>query len=311
MQHLRTARLTSIRGGLLLALLAILPLTACVSSSPAQREAAAKRAVLPIHVEEISEQVDGKPIRGWAAKVDLRDPRVEIRVTGPIAARPDDPPGSEAHTETTPAWLDQEGLVLAVNTHFFRRLDDPKQKVPDDFPVDLDGPCISDGRTISGERDDGKPAPTLAITRQRQARIGMLVMSDLAGMDDAVCGISASGTQDGGLLVEDGRNVGATALPRPQERHPRTAAGLTPDRHTLILVVVDGRQPDWSFGLTLPELGNLMLRLGADEAINLDGGGSSSFVFAPPDGPRITNRPSDGHWRPVGASMGVQITAPR
>lgn len=71
-------------------------------------------------------------------------------------------------------------------------------------------------------------------------------------------------------------------------RHPRTAVGWTPGG-TLLLVVVDGRQPGWSDGMTLPKLTWLFQRLGAANAINLDGGGSSAMVVRG----RIVNRPSD------------------
>jgi hypothetical protein len=78
-------------------------------------------------------------------------------------------------------------------------------------------------------------------------------------------------------------------------RHPRTAAGITRDGSRIVLVTVDGRQAPYSDGMSLPELASLMLALGAWEAVNLDGGGSTAMVIA--DGPsafRIANRPSDG-----------------
>ena len=72
------------------------------------------------------------------------------------------------------------------------------------------------------------------------------------------------------------------------QRDPRTAIGLTADRR-LLLVTVDGRQPGFSVGMTLPELAALMRRLGATDALNVDGGGSSTMVV----GGRVLNRPSD------------------
>ncbi|MBL7025554.1 MAG: phosphodiester glycosidase family protein [Candidatus Marinimicrobia bacterium] len=60
------------------------------------------------------------------------------------------------------------------------------------------------------------------------------------------------------------------------EVHPRTAAGITSDGD-LILLLVDGRQLI-SRGVDLPELANIMLELGCEDAINLDGGGSSALV---------------------------------
>ena len=275
-------------------------------SSPAT-QAARPVASLPIRIEEIKQTVDDQPIRGWAALVDLRDPRVEIRVTGPHEPRPKEPPRTEAYTENTLDWLRREGLVLAINTHFFARLDDGKGPVPAGIPVYLLGPCRSAGRVVAPGRKDGKASPVLAVTKDRRARIAMLTPRELDKMDAVVSGVSESGGKSGGLLVENGKSLGQTALPRATERHPRTAVGLSADNHTLILVVVDGRQPAWSVGVTLPELADILIKLSAATAVNLDGGGSSSFIFASPGGEQVTNHPSDGRWRPVGASLGVYV----
>lgn len=70
--------------------------------------------------------------------------------------------------------------------------------------------------------------------------------------------------------------------------HPRTAAGVTEDGDVLLLVV-DGRQPA-SRGVDLNELASILLRLGAVEALNLDGGGSSTFWA----GGEVLNRPGGG-----------------
>ncbi|MGH7469699.1 MAG: phosphodiester glycosidase family protein [Longimicrobiales bacterium] len=73
-----------------------------------------------------------------------------------------------------------------------------------------------------------------------------------------------------------------------ERRHPRTAIGFTRDGSAL-LVVVDGRRPRYSDGMTLPELTDLLVRLGAVDALNLDGGGSSSLAIRG----RVRNSPSD------------------
>ena len=77
-------------------------------------------------------------------------------------------------------------------------------------------------------------------------------------------------------------------------RAPRSALGLTKEGH-LLLVAVSGRQPDYSVGFTLNELADYLLSLGAVEAMNLDGGGSTAFWA----GGRIVNQPSDGQERRV------------
>ncbi len=94
---------------------------------------------------------------------------------------------------------------------------------------------------------------------------------------------------------------------------PRTAVGYSSNGRFLYLVVVDGRQPFYSEGITLQELANLMISIGAHYAMNLDGGGSSTLVVAGADGqPRILNSPIDnfvpGRERPVANHFGVYIT---
>ena len=92
-------------------------------------------------------------------------------------------------------------------------------------------------------------------------------------------------------------------------RHPRTAVGIASEGRRLLLVVVDGRQAPYSDGMTLRELATLMLALGARDALNLDGGGSTALVYADPDSAhalRVANRPSDATGeRPVGNALAV------
>jgi hypothetical protein len=72
-------------------------------------------------------------------------------------------------------------------------------------------------------------------------------------------------------------------------RHPRTALGINADSTRLYFLVADGRQPGYSEGMSLPELAEYLLTLGIHETVNLDGGGSSSFLRRA----EIVNRPSD------------------
>lgn len=81
-------------------------------------------------------------------------------------------------------------------------------------------------------------------------------------------------------------------------RAPRTALGVTTNKH-LLLVVVDGRQPGYSNGVTLIELAKLMQDLGAEDAMNLDGGGSAELVIRG----QVVNKPSDGRERLIGDAL--------
>jgi hypothetical protein len=95
------------------------------------------------------------------------------------------------------------------------------------------------------------------------------------------------------VLLDHGARVGDLGVgERPTfaaSRHPRTAVGYDVDDHRLWLVVVDGRQPPHSAGMTLPELATLLEALGVEEGLNLDGGGSSVMVVLG----QPVNRPSD------------------
>lgn len=115
------------------------------------------------------------------------------------------------------------------------------------------------------------------------------------------------------LLVRDSAivaDVDTTGQPSfSTGRNPRTAVGIARHGKRLILVVVDGRQKPYSDGMSLRELANLMLALGARDALNLDGGGSTTMVYADPDSARrlrVANRPSDKEGeRPVGDALAI------
>jgi exopolysaccharide biosynthesis protein len=109
-------------------------------------------------------------------------------------------------------------------------------------------------------------------------------------------------------LLADGQWVGdLLQAERPvfaSSRHPRTALGWDPERRRLWIVVVEGRREGRSAGMTLPELADLFLALGATEALNLDGGGSSVMVV---QGRRV-NRPSGpAGERPVVNALLVRV----
>ena len=103
-------------------------------------------------------------------------------------------------------------------------------------------------------------------------------------------------------LIEAGQIVGKNVYGSGAffGRHPRTGVGTTPDGKVL-LVAVDGRQPKYSVGMTLGEFANLFGSLGADYALNLDGGGSTTMVV----NGALKNRPSDGAERAVSSAITI------
>ncbi|HET7143505.1 MAG TPA: phosphodiester glycosidase family protein, partial [Anaerolineales bacterium] len=86
--------------------------------------------------------------------------------------------------------------------------------------------------------------------------------------------------------------------------------GINHNGRWLYLVVVDGRQPFYSTGATYKELADILLDLGADEAMALDGGGSSTMVIQGDNGqPLVLNSPIDsfipGRERAVANHLGI------
>ncbi|WP_205718318.1 phosphodiester glycosidase family protein [Actinomadura sp. WMMA1423] len=110
-------------------------------------------------------------------------------------------------------------------------------------------------------------------------------------------------------ILRDGRPLDGLGTAGPA---PRTAAGVSHDGRHVYLVVVDGRS-ERSGGVTIPELASLLDEAGADDAVNLDGGGSSTFVARSPGETSVTvrNTPSDGTERAVANGIGAFATASR
>jgi|CZCA01.1.fsa_nt_gi exopolysaccharide biosynthesis protein len=115
----------------------------------------------------------------------------------------------------------------------------------------------------------------------------------------------------GPRLVKDGKiNVASIEEQFKMDvafgRAPRTAVGVTDDGK-LLLIAVTGRQAYHSVGVTLEELADIALKLGAKDAMNLDGGGSSTMVVRD----FVMNTPSDGRERKVADAILVFTDTPK
>ena len=170
---------------------------------------------------------------------------------------------------------------------------------------------------VAGFRDNGEPYPlnsnafvVAAVgTKIKELRdnfkVGDTVTLDYAAhlknIDFSIGG--------GSVMVKDGKAVSQYSL-NISGQHPRTAAGITRDKKQLILLTVDGRSNNFR-GLNQPELAQLLIELGAYDAINLDGGGSTTMVMRPlgSSSLKVVNTPSDGAERRVHNGIGVISTA--
>ncbi len=242
----------------------------------------------------------GGTARGYVAVVDLTDSRVGIQVTAPLVPAQ----SHEAVLETTLSWHTRLGNQLSVNANFFGTFTATT--------ADVIGLSKSNGALVSPVRQFGTaPDPALVIGSNRVATIGNITTAQAAAAQWAIAGVGPSSTDTvpGTLLVTDGSNTGSTARVDPLVRNPRTAIGTNQQGTRLYLVVVDGRQNGWSVGMTLPEVANVLIAMGAWRAVNLDGGGSSSFLWSPAGGTLQQNRPSGGSHRAVANHLGFTVSA--
>ena len=88
---------------------------------------------------------------------------------------------------------------------------------------------------------------------------------------------------------------------------PRTALGLSADGKTLVVLAVDGRQPGYSEGATCVDLADILLGEGCTDAVNMDGGGSTSLVIwdRKNSRPKMLNSQGNGYMRKVGFNLGI------
>lgn len=238
--------------------------------------------------------------------VDLTDPAVSL-VVHPAGDDPDGPGPWHTTLARTSAVAQREDLDVAVNGDFFATRaarEIAGRKVP--YLVGswarVSGYATSDGQAWATPRKGFRPS--LAVSGDRTARIVTRAHEMPRDARQVVSGSE--------VIVFRGKPFGADGMPAP-----RTAAGVDRDGTRLVLLVVDGRQPGYSEGLSIRELGDEMVRLGCWSAINLDGGGSSTLVTRDPDTGRhrVRNRPSDGHdlplplaiERPVANVLGVRL----
>jgi hypothetical protein len=242
------------------------------------------------YVREV--HVRPRPLVIHRVTIDMRTPGLRFLVT------PADDRGSDLplRARTTSEFVKEFEVQIAINGDGFspwwsRSLADYYPHSGD--PVRPRGNAASRGRVYWSTAD---PYPTLYINSRNR-----LSLQAPAKPFNAVSGEA--------LLVMGGR-----AIPdlNDLELHPRSAVGFSRNGRYLYLVVVDGRQPFYSQGMTLAELADLMISLGAQDAMNLDGGGSSTLVVQTRAGePRILNSPIDnyipGRERPVANHLGIFV----
>lgn len=237
-------------------------------------------------------RTEPRPIVIHHVEIDLATPGLEFLVT------PVHPTGSfDLPARTTSRFASEFDVQVAINASFFYpfRADGPFEFYPHaGDPVNAIGSCVSAGRWYSTP----EPAYTLlAITRDNHVAIGdssLYVWNAISGHP---------------LLLKDGEIATLEDVPAD----PRTAVAVDRTCRRMYWLVVDGRQPGYSEGVTFHELAELCGEVGGWNALALDGGGSSTLVVRESGHqPRVLNCPIHGKHppgveRPVANHLGVRV----
>jgi len=147
------------------------------------------------------------------------------------------------------------------------------------------------------------PGATLHLvgTGEGARRLARLKVGSRASVEYGINRAATKVAVGGNVVLLRG---GKVLAPGDAEMHPRTAIGIDTDLNRVIIVAVDGRQGH-SRGLTMKETATLLKQLGAEEGLNLDGGGSSTMMARESgESVGVVNSPSDGNLRRVPNGLG-------
>ena len=219
-----------------------------------------------------AEDKEGKPVNYFVLTVDTAKASLYVGTPGDGYAGVD--VKAKVPEMIDAAVADGVPVAAAMNADFFDMFGDCHPS----------GLCVKNGVVVA---NGNSPRPFIGIKKD-----GAPVITDTAESKDIVKQLAhaAAGLQ---MIVKDGQLYDFAPLePFGYVRHPRTAAGVTKDGKVLLLAV-DGRIPEYSNGASLVDLAQIMIGLGADRAVNLDGGGSTIVYTKSGDGFLLRNCPAD------------------
>jgi hypothetical protein len=242
-----------------------------------------------------------RPMIIHIVRVDLDAPGIEFLVSP--AAYPDDENIFAAHI--TSNVLDEYDLQLAINGDFY----EPWWSYSpwDYYPHENDqvgsrGLSASQGTIATWGYAPPDAYATLFMGEDNIA--SFVVPNDEGEIYNAISG--------SGIIVEDGQSRFSSSNVDTYLNavHPRNSVAIDESGRELIIVMIDGRQPNYSEGATIIELAEIIIEYGGFTALNLDGGGSVTLVIEDEDGnPHALNSTIDnripGRERPVANHLGI------
>lgn len=207
---------------------------------------------------------------------------------------------TETLAQRTSDFVETQGVQLAINGNFFYPF---REVTPWNFY-----PHLGDGvNTIGIAMSDGK-----LVSPPQENWISLCLMDGQAEIRaDGDCRHSLQALAGKMVVLENGAPTEAATQQIAKDGakpYPFNIVGLDTTGTQLWLVLVDGKQPLYSEGMTMEEVLDLLQELGVETALQLDGGGSTTVAMDTPSGAKVLNVPAHtkipGRQRPVANNLG-------
>jgi len=222
-------------------------------------------------------------------RIRLDTPGLEFLVTPAEPAS-----GQDLRAQTVSTFLERHDLQVAINGDYFKPWH--SRRPWDYYPHQGDPVSPLGFAASSGEPYGGRPRDGATLFFSCEQRPSFRRPARLCNA------ISGSPLIRQGRIREHGKSLAQS---------PRTVVALNRQETELIILVVDGRQPNYSAGVTMAGLARMVRAAGGHNAVNLDGGGSSALVVGHQGEALVLNSPIHcripGWERPVANHMGIRI----
>jgi exopolysaccharide biosynthesis protein len=230
-------------------------------------------------------KIETPRLEAWALRIELLTPNLKIIMNNAESGK------NVLKSIKVSSFLREYGCLAVINAGPFAPSSDKEGE-----ERRLTGVFVSNGTLVS------MPAERFgAFVVCKNSGAAIVSQASMESLDNILWAVGGFD-----IILKDGKLL---APAKKTARHPRSAIGLGSDGKTLFLLVIDGRSV-LSTGATETETAEFLLKLGAKNALNLDGGGSTALALKTELGPALLNRPAHGIFhgeRAVASCIGIVI----
>ena len=184
--------------------------------------------------------------------------------------------GSHVHSDNSVEWLLRPEKELEVNTKQRFQV----KQISNDNRME-----IREGHKVLSATKELPDGIKESLTEDSEIELELRICPDADNKDhfmkDGISQLTGAGPHllhNGKHATDDFLGYEGFSERHSGQRHPRSAIGFNKDTTKIYFVAIDGRSPEFSVGATLAETADIMKKLGAHNAVNLDGGGSTSLI---------------------------------